>query len=314
MPNTSQNDGRAQVAILMCTRNGDAFLGEQLKSIADQSHTSWTLIVSDDGSSDRTLDILRAFSEDRPQKVIVRNGPQRGVTANFLSLACDRKIEADYFAFCDQDDIWHKDKLSRALAWLGSVSDNVPSLYCGRTELIRTDGRPFGYSPHFMRPPSFQNALVQSLGGGNTMVFNKATKQLHEAAGPLDVVLHDWWSYQLVSAAGGMIRYDPEPVLKYRQHGENLVGSNMSQLARIARLRMLMNGSFRDWNSTNIAALNSVPANLVRPENRITLDQFTEARTGPVLKRIRLLMKCGVYRQTWLGHLALYVATLLKRI
>ncbi len=145
-------------------------------------------------------------------------------------------IDADYFAFSDQDDVWYKDKLARALTWLATVPADVPAFYCGRTELISNDGRSYGYSPLFSRPIAFRNALIQSLGGGNTMVFNKAAKRLLETTGRLEVVLHDWWMYQLVSAVDGAICYEPQPVLKYRQHPDNLIGSNRGWRAPRSRL------------------------------------------------------------------------------
>ena len=110
----------AQVAILMCTKNGAAFLDDQLKSIADQTHANWTLFVSDDGSTDATGNILKRFAANHAQRTVVRNGPGKGVCANFLSLATDPAIDADYFAFSDQDDVWYKDKLARALTWLAT--------------------------------------------------------------------------------------------------------------------------------------------------------------------------------------------------
>lgn len=222
MPHASTD--AAQVAILMCTKNGEAFLDEQLKSIAEQTHANWTLFVSDDGSTDATGNILKRFAAIHEQKTVARNGPGKGVCANFLSLATVSAIDADYFAFSDQDDVWYKDKLARALTWLATVPADVPAFYCGRTELISNDGRSYGYSPLFSRPIAFRNALIQSLGGGNTMVFNKAAKRLLETTGRLEVVLHDWWMYQLVSAVDGAICYEPQPVLKYRQHPDNLIG------------------------------------------------------------------------------------------
>jgi glycosyltransferase involved in cell wall biosynthesis len=304
----------AKIAILMCTKDGAAFLAEQLKSIAGQSHTNWTLTVSDDGSIDETKEILVRFAQNHGRKTIIRDGPQKGVCANFLSLATDPVIDADYFAFSDQDDVWHQDKLLRALSWLQTVPPDVPALYCGRTVLISTDGRSYGFSPLFCRPPSFRNALIQSLGGGNTMVFNKATKKLLETVGPLEVVLHDWWMYQLVAAVGGAIHYDPQPMLQYRQHSYNLIGSNLGQRARLIRIGMLLNGRFRDWNMTNIAALEQIPAHLIAPQNRAVLDLFCKARTGSLLQRLKYLKRSGVYRQTWLGNIALYAAAIIARI
>ena len=112
------------------------------------------------------------------------------------------------------------------------------------------------------------------------MVFNKAAKRLLETVGRLDVVLHDWWMYQLVSAVGGAIRYDPQPALKYRQHLDNLIGSNLGWRARLVRFRMMLSGRFRDWNTMNIAALQQVPAHLIKPQNRAVLQLFAKARTA----------------------------------
>ena len=99
------------------------------------------------------------------------------------------------------------------------------------------------------------------------MVFNAAAKRLLETVGMLDVVLHDWWMYQLVSAVGGAIHYDPQPALKYRQHPDNLIGSNRGWSAHFVRIRMVLKGRFRDWNAMNIAALQRVPAHLIKPQN-----------------------------------------------
>jgi glycosyltransferase involved in cell wall biosynthesis len=313
-PTPQASIGAARVAILMCTKDGAAFLNEQLGSIADQSHVTWSLFVSDDGSTDDTREILRHFAETHSQKVAIRNGPRKGVCANFLSLATDPTIDADYFAFSDQDDIWYKNKLERALAWLATIPADVPALYCGRTELVTSDGRSYGFSPLFTRPIAFRNAIIQSLGGGNTMVFNKAAKRLLETVGKLDVVLHDWWMYQLVSAVGGAIHYDPQPMLKYRQHLGNLIGSNLGWGARFVRIHMMLKGRFRGWNAMNIAALQRVPAHLIQPQNSQVLQLFAKARTAPLLKRLYYLNRSGVYRQTWLGNIGLVAATLLKRI
>jgi glycosyltransferase involved in cell wall biosynthesis len=304
----------AQVAILMCTKDGAAFLDQQLKSIADQTHTNWVLLVSDDGSTDETREILRHFAETHHQTIIIRNGPGKGVCANFLSLAIDPTIDADYFAFCDQDDIWHEDKIQRALSWLATFPGDMPGLYCGRTELMSIAAGSYSFSPLFTRPPTFRNALVQSLGGGNTMVFNRATKKLLEFVGTIDVVLHDWWLYQLVSAAEGRVHYDPQPMLKYRQHSDNVIGSNLGWRARLVRLRMMLHGRFRDWNATNIAALRRLPDQLIRPGNREVLELFAKARSASFLKRLYYLRQSGVYRQTLLGNIGLFAAAILKRI
>jgi glycosyltransferase involved in cell wall biosynthesis len=298
----------------MCTKNGAEFLDEQLKSIADQNHTNWTLFASDDGSTDKTKNILERFSQGFQQRVLVRDGLGKGVCVNFLSLAIDPTIDADYYAFSDQDDIWYPDKLRRALNWLTSVPDNIPALYCGRTELMSADGQAGGFSPLFTRPPTFENALVQNLAGGNTMVFNRATKALLECVGKRDVVLHDWWLYQLVSAAGGRIHYDAQPMVKYRQHWHNVIGSNQGWRARFSRIRTMLGGRVHDFNAKNIAALNTMPSQLITPHNRKVLMLFAKATTASLFTRLIYLKRSGVYRQTFTGNCGLVAAALIKKI
>lgn len=304
----------ARVAILMGTKNGAKFIAEQLASIADQTHADWSLFVSDDGSTDKTKEIIERFARDRPQKILVRPGAEQGVSANFVSLAIDPTIDADYFAFSDQDDIWHQDKLERAIGWLAAIPDHIPGLYCGRTELMTSDGRSYGLSLLFKRPPSFKNAIVQNLGGGNTMVFNRAAKKLLEQVGKVDVVLHDWWLYQLVSATGGTVRYDPQPMLKYRQHGNSLIGSNLGWRARIVRMHMTLSGRYHAWNAINIAALERIPDHLFEPQNRTVLTLFTKATNATLFNRLMYYRQSGVYRQTVLGNIALVVAAIIKKL
>jgi hypothetical protein len=120
--------------------------------------------------------------------------------------------------------------------------------------------------------------------------------------------------YQLVSAVGGAIRYDPQPALKYRQHLDNLIGSNLGWRARLVRIRMMLSGRFRDWNTMNVAALQRVPAHLIKPQNSVVLQLFAKARTASLLKRLYYLKQSGVYRQTLLDNIGLLAATVLKRI
>jgi glycosyltransferase involved in cell wall biosynthesis len=303
------------VVILMCTYNGAIFLQDQLDSIAAQTHSNWRLVVSDDGSHDETLTILRDYQrrwgEDRLE---IRFGPRRGFCQNFLSLGCDPTINGPFFAFCDQDDVWLEHKLAIALKYSNtSIEPTVPYLYCGRTIYVRESLKVCGYSPHFLFPETFRNALVQSIAGGNTMVFNRATKHLLELWGPKQVPSHDWWLYLIVTGVGGEVYYDPNPQLLYRQHPNSLVGGNQSIQANIKRAWGLLRGRFRHWNSQNIAALLHHEMNLT-DDNRKILHLFIRLRFASLLDRFRLMDVCGLYRQTRSGTLGLFIAAFLNRI
>lgn len=304
-----------KIAILLCTYNGQHFLEQQLQSIQRQTWLNWQVAISDDGSSDGTLAIARRYQQAwGTDRLCVYTGPCRGFAHNFMSITCRTEIEADFYAWCDQDDIWREDKLQAASAWLQSIAVEIPALYLGRTELISETAAPLGYSPLFRRAPSFANALVQNIGGGNTMVFNRAACQLLRQAGaPQAIVSHDWWAYLLVTGVGGHVRYDTTPHVLYRQHGRNLVGANSSWTARWVRLCMLFQGRFKNWNSINIAGLERFEPQLTE-DNRRRLDSFKRLRHQTLLLRLITLLRSGVYRQTLLGNLGLMVAVVFKRL
>lgn len=305
---------RTPVAILLCTYNGDRFLNEQLDSIIPQYDGNVSLWVSDDGSKDKTLQILETHQSTlATDRFSICSGPQVGFAQNFLSLVCNPEIKADYFAYADQDDIWTPGKLSRAITQLESVSVNVPAIYCSRTHLIDEDGHPIGLSPLFNKAPSFANALVQNIGGGNTMVLNKAAVALLRSVGEKPIVSHDWWSYLLITGAGGTVIYDPEPTVHYRQHDTNIIGSNRISRLSPFRIKLLLNGRFKTWNTINTQTLLEFK-HLLTPGNRRTLEEFSRARNRWLIPRIWGVLKSGVYRQTFTGNLGIMVATLLNKL
>ncbi|AIN57267.1 glycosyl transferase family 2 [Pseudomonas soli] len=298
----------------MATYNGGMYLREQLDSFERQSHNHWVLHVSDDGSSDDTLELLEAFGARCVGKLQLSQGPQRGFVANFLSLVCQVKGDYQYYAWSDQDDIWSVDKLERAVAYLATIPESVPALYCARTQLIDAQGAPIGFSPRFILPPTFSNALVQSIGGGNTMVFNRAAcALLREAGAGLELPSHDWWAYQLISGVGGHVFYDDVPALLYRQHDGNLIGSNSSWSARLFRMRLLLQGRFGEWSEMNVAALAGMRHRLSSSNERVLAD-FMRARKAKLPWRMLLVLRARLYRQTLLGNLGLLAAVLLKKI
>ena len=303
------------VAILMGTKNGAKFICEQLDSLERQAHENWILIVSDDYSSDNTLNILRTYQKKWPLgKLIIKDGPNKGHCINFLSLVCDPAIHAQYYAFCDQDDVWLPNKLTAAIK---NISENyqlgTPYLYCSRTIYVNKDLRKIGYSPLFMFPRTFRNALIQCIAGGNTMVFNQEVKNIMEKIGIVEHISHDWWLYQLITGVGGVVFYDPVPQILYRQHQDCLVGGNNSFLSSCKRLIMVLKGRFYRWNCTNIAILSAVRPLLTRGNNE-TLDIFILMRGAKLKDRFRLMDVAGLYRQTWRGTISLIIAAVLRKI
>lgn len=313
MPEQTQD--LPKVAVLLCTRNGQNYLADQLESFAAQTHSNWELSASDDDSQDSTRAILESFlGKWGSDRLTVHFGPAEGFVANFISLTCEASIEADFFAYSDQDDVWEPEKLERAVSWLQTIPSHVPALYCSRTRLVDADNNEIGLSPLFSKPPGFANALMQNIGGGNTMVFNNAARTLlSEASRVTPIVTHDWWAYMVITGCGGQVFYDSTPTLRYRQHGSNLVGMNANWPARFKRIRMLFQGRFRSWNDGNIAALRKLQ-HLLTPKNRKILEQFAEARNMSLVPRLIHLKRSGIYRQTLLGNLGLVAAAIFRKL
>ena len=227
-----------QVAILLSTRNGALFLQEQLESIVAQSVATWVIYWRDDGSSDGTPDLMRSFARqaglDRCIEVGARDGTgvgHIGIAASFLALL--RAAPAGcVVAFADQDDVWLPDKLERGLAALSAADPDRPALYCARQRLVDDRLRTLGLSPHRGPPPACPAGLTQTVATGGTVMLNPRAAALVAGARAPDGTLHDWWSYLVVGAAGGILIADPVPTVLYRQHRRNAVGAPHSALRR----------------------------------------------------------------------------------
>ena len=299
------------VVILLATCNGARFVAEQVRSLILQEHVPVELVVSDDGSSDDTIEMVRHVAG--AQLSAMHEGPKQGFSANFRHLVqiCETRFE--HYAFCDQDDVWLPGKLAAATAWLATQPAGLPALWCGRTRIVDASGQPVGLSPAFRRRPDFRNAIVQSIAGGNTMVFNKAAllllRQSLENGVPPS---HDWWAYIMTTGAGGNVHYEAKPYVHYREHGENLVGSNSTWKARMSRVQMALSGRFLRWNDHHLALLAHCE-HLITADARRIVHRFADIRTNAAFGKMAALWDAGVYRQTNTGNAMMYASCALGR-
>lgn len=306
--------GPSRVAVLMTTLDGGRFVDDQLQSVIEQDWPAIDMWVSDDGSGDDTPRRLQQWAGRWGKGTFhIVTGPGRGFSANYRQLIATADIDAAFVAFCDQDDVWLADKLPAAIAALRQHG-NRPALCCERTILTDSSGRDIGLSPLFQRAPGFANALVQSIGGGNTMVMNaEAFALLREAALRTDFVSHDWFAYLIVSGAGGKVIYSEVPHVRYRQHDRNLIGANTGWRARFNRLRFALHGRFAGWTDSNLQALDAC-RDLLTPDSVALFDRFKDARRGNPIARLIKLWRSGVHRQTVFGQVSLYVAGMMGKL
>ena len=311
-----KNMNDQKITILMCTYNGERFLEDQLYSIERQSFKNWDVHVSDDKSTDNTLNILRYFQKHwGSNKLKIYTGPGKGYSANFMNLLGNKKINADYYAFADQDDVWKEDKLRRAISSIYSVGENKSALYCSWTELIDENGDSIGLSKNKNFQINFNNSLLENIAGGNTMVFNQTSRNLLAkiSSSGLPVTSHDWTLFQLVTGSGGYIFYDEWASIKYRQHGKNLLGSNSSVISKISRLIQFVLGRYRSWINVNLHALDSVKFHL-SDSAMISLSKFQSLRNVGFIDRILRVSSFDYKRSTKLQTTIIILGYIFGRI
>lgn len=303
----------SRVAIIMGSYNGEDFIKQQLNSIKEQSFEDWFLWISDDNSTDLTIDYVTDFLNKNKGAGKLLTGPGKGFNENFKSLIMNEAIHSEYYAFSDQDDIWAKSKLARAVEWLDTVPYEIPAFFCSRTALIDQNNKFIGFSPDFKKKPDFKNALIQNIASGNTMVFNHAARELLKLSLSGPVVIHDWSLYLVVTACGGQVFYDSSPSVFYRQHTANVIGNSMGLKQRFRNYKLASQGRRQIWNDTNISMLERIHPHLTF-EAKKTLHLFRAIRQRSLFKRVLSLKESGVYHQQLIGTLTTFVHTLMNRM
>lgn len=211
-----------KVQVLMSTYNGEKYLEEQIESLLGQTYPNVEILIRDDGSTDATAALLGRY-EKQYDTIRVFFESNVGVTNSFFELLA--KSDADYIAFCDQDDIWLEQKVEKAVEKLQAVDG--PALYCSNKILVDANAHVIAKNDKRKPRPGFGNAVIECICTGCTAVMNRELAENIKAHIPGHAILHDWWCY-LVASYVGQVVYDQEAYILYRQHGNNAVGQSGS--------------------------------------------------------------------------------------
>ncbi len=223
----------------MSTYNGDKYLENQIDSLLAQKGVEVDILVRDDDSKDRTLEILernkKANSEERIQKNKESTfeyyvGENCGPADSFLDLM-KHAPESDFYALCDQDDTWLPDKLEIAVDAIQQCKceKDTPILYYGMPRFADNDGNLLkGPKGIYEKSLDFPSCLIKSNSTGCTMVFNRALLELINSKTPGPITMHDEWLHKVCLAVGGTLIYDEDVHILYRQHGGNTIGGQLS--------------------------------------------------------------------------------------
>lgn len=288
-----------KVCVLLSTYNGEKFLVEQLESLTAQQGCDVDIWVRDDGSSDNTCQILNEWQEKGKLKWY--SGPNLGYTMSFLELMRTAG-DYDYYAFCDQDDIWLTDKLSRAVQQLEEIDASI-KLYCSNVFFYK-DGI-VGGGIHKIRPEYDKfTSLVRNIAPGCSMVFDKSLRDLVNKGNPVRIIAHDFWIFQL-AVLFGTVCYDFEPSMLYRQHVNNQIGQKTSQLdIWKRRLKSIFSPKMKNRRESQAKELLRCFGRYMSDDSR-TLVEMVALYRSTLVSRLRLLFESRIRMNSFFGTLFL---------
>jgi len=295
---------RPRVAVLLATYNGMRWINEQMRSILDQQGVDVTVFVSDDQSSDGTLEWCVDCSEKDTRIVILPLLDERfgGAARNFFRLIRDVNFSSfDYISYADQDDIWLSDKLISAHEW---ILEESASAYSGNVVAFWPDGREqILEKAQTIRKFDF---LFEAGGPGCSYVLKVSEASCFKQflvehwTQANAVALHDWLTYAWFRSNGYRWVIDESPKIRYRQHGGNQIGANEGFAAVIRRLKMVRSGWYRE-QSSQVARL--VAPYLSAPSKVLNSDQL--------LSRRFILSNINHTRRQWRDRAVLFIVVLL---
>lgn len=285
-----------KVNILMSTYNGQQFLAEQIRSIQDQTYTDWTLLIRDDGSSDKTKEILQDFAsqDSRICLIDVEDTENLGVIKSFHRLV--HYEQADYYFFSDQDDVWLPDKVELSLQEAQSYPTDQPLMVYMDLTVVDQNLRVMKESmirsqSHHANTQLVQELTENTVTGGVAMI-NHSLAGLW--SGTEDILMHDWYLALLASAFGKLVFID-RPGELYRQHADNVLGARTlsKRFKKWIRPHILFNVYWQLIKNSQKQASYLLDKPL-SPEDRELVETFVTIMDKPMFERYWALKQFGL--------------------
>lgn len=302
-----------KVDVLLSSYNGEKYIKEQIDSLLNQNIEGLKIVVRDDGSKDKTLEILQSYKKD--EKVDYYTGENLRSAKSFWDLLKNAP-QADYYAFCDQDDFWFENKLSKAIELLSSEKNqNQPLLYCG--SVIVTDDKlnPIAQSVSEVRDhyTDFAHSLIYSLAPGCTFVFNDLAREqmLKFDVEKYGIYMHDWLAHQIIAMTGKVL-YDKNPYMYYRQHGNNVVGAQKQGLKKYIEKIKRFFGAKTPVRSTMALAILEQYKDSISQENIEILNLVANYKINRILKK--QFKKDSRFKSRGINKLALKVLITMNKV
>lgn len=288
-----------QVNVLLATHNGAQYLEEFLDSLAAQVSVKIDLLVSDDSSTDETLDILQRYSSVF-QNFTLFTGPKQGPCANFFKLIS--LADGDFIAFADQDDVWEKDHLVKSCDRIAEVVNKPVLSYSSVLEFDSSKSSQRVW-PTSNVPQKMQGFFIQNYARGCTLVFNHELLTLLKKYHPRKAIMHDWWAV-LVAFSLGEVVFSGDPELSYRLHDHNFTKPRNKK-----RLKLYWQQKNQKWLPlAQLEELYKVFGFAMTEHTRADIESFIQGFNGKLGFRLRFALTLGSrFRQSLLDEIIIRV-------
>lgn len=298
--------------ILLATYNSARFIHETLDSILLQDNRDWRLVIRDGGSEDTTPDIIQSWQCRYPDKILIVPSQGRiSACENFSALLS--ASQAPYMMFCDHDDVWFSDKISKTFSAMQAAErqygPDMPVLVftdmqVADERLSVLDASYFAYQ--YLNPGRIllRHLLVQNIPCGCTMMINR---KLADCCGriPSEAVMHDHW-LSLLAAAAGRIVYLPETTMKYRQHAKNIYGATRYGMDYLIKRTLAGPGVARERFYQNVRQAKAFEQRygcLLDLKSREMIEDFARLDELGWLARRRVLLRHKLFKSRWLRNI-----------
>ena len=283
-----------RIIVLLSTYNGERYLREQLNSLVTQKLKPFQILIRDDGSSDATMDIIKYYA-DSYKFIKYYQGENLGPAKSFMELI-NKAEEADYYALCDQDDVWFEDKLSTAVNTLEPIRPNdIPLLYCSRFTLTDEKLNPldseisklYGYT-------DYAHSLLFQTAPGCTFVFNRAARDeiVKYDMNREYCIIHDSVIHKVCAMLGKVI-LDETSHMYYRQHGDNQIGLSADEKKNfIKRVKRFFTGELKHYRRDTALSLLNVYGDIMSEEYRELTDIVAHYDVNKELSKKLRTMEC----------------------
>ncbi len=317
------------VNIIMSTYNGARYVAQQIDSILNSDYTDWSLFITDDVSKDDTIDIIRQYVALYPERItLYKNITNKGAGRNFLETlySFNRREhaieglpkssnEAQYYMFCDQDDVWEKTKIEDTLYRMKLMEKKYgkdkPALVFTDAMVVNsrlkvTDSSFYKSNRLKVNNTGFAGLLMENKCIGCTMMINQALLDRYTVV-PEHARMHDYW-IALIASAFGHISYLPAKTLKYRQHEDNVIGgcNYTSYISnRISNFKAQKNSLKENWLQAE--EFEKIYGDSLDEKKRILLSRFIDMQDKSWYKRRVCMVKNGFLKSGLIRNLGLFL-------